>query len=223
MAHVNIANTDTFEDWFNLTNEIATTLRSNAVVTGITAEGVFAIGIGATTELDISGSIFANSTVAQFQSNTSIPATVTTFDVAPTTVAFHPAGNTNFTTAVFVNAVMTLQKSLAGTANVSLTGRVDFTGNTTITGPTAIIGAFSVGSGVATFSGNVAAANATTTTFFVDRTNGYVGVGTPTPTYPLHTVGASYFAGNTTVTGVMLLTGASARLVIPVGTDLWAT
>jgi hypothetical protein len=52
---------------------------------------------------------------------------------------------------------------------------------------------------------------------------GLVGVGTAAPSYPFEVVGNTQITGNTNITGVLELVGATGRLVIPVGTDMWAT
>jgi len=142
MALPIIANTNTFKAWLDQTNNTATILNANAIVTGVDAEGVFAVKKASGTSISLANGVAVNSSAVLISSNTSIAANLSvssaanTFAVASNNFTVSPAQGTRFDTATTVNAAFGILGVTTATANVGVTGDLSVTGNTLLTGAT---------------------------------------------------------------------------------------
>lgn len=137
MPITNLLTTDTFTDWFNITNDIIDVLNANSLVAGVVANGAFTVN----GSLLVVNTFFANASVVQISGNTTFAANAiatsncNVFNFACGSLLIQPLNGTVVNTAITVNAVATFLQGIIANANVSITGSFSVTGNSYFDGP----------------------------------------------------------------------------------------
>jgi hypothetical protein len=163
MSLPNLAESDLFRTWFNLTNSIVDRLNGNVVSDGVEVYGVYKVKKAANSSVNWCDGLTVNSSAIDISTNTTFSAnvvvdtTVAIFNMAANTFIVQSVGGSRFDTALVVNAAATFLGNVYANATLSVNGNVSFTGNTRLTGPLVANGMISTRQIVFATTGAVAA------------------------------------------------------------------